>query len=342
MHRLQSKNVRLNDRDEYTHPVEKEENFNESMYFNIFDHQTKLGGWFRVGNRPNEGHAEMSICLYQPDGSAGFMFARIPITGNEELSAGGMKFEVIEPFKRLHLTYTGGLCLMKNPLAMAKPQKAFTENPIIECNVDLNFNGISPIFGGEILNDDGTPITIDSQNSFGRAHYEQHVSGKGSVKIGDKEWNVDGLGIRDHSWGPRYWQAIPWYRWLPMNFSEDFAMMIMQAGKSDGSIGSIGMVLRDGKYSFIEDARIESEWDKHYNQTALKAWIKTKEREYEIKGRVLSLLPLRNRRSKPDGEYLLTRIAEGMTEFTCDGKLGYGMSEYLDQIIDNKPVGVNV
>ena len=29
-----------------------------------------------------------------------------------------------------------------------------------------------------------------------------------------------------------------------------------------------------------------------------------------------------------------------VTEFTCNGKVGYGMSEYLDQIIDGKPVGM--
>jgi hypothetical protein len=341
MHRLQSKNVRLSPEDEYTHPVGEEENFNESMYFNVFDHDTLFGGWFRVGNRPNEGHAEISICLYQPDGSAGFMFDRPAISGNDEFAAGGMKIEVIEPFKNLQLSYSGKLCFMKNPLAMANPRKAFTENPIIECEVDLSFDGISPLFGGEVLNDDGTPITLDPENSFGRAHYEQHMSGKGLIRVGDTEWKVDGLGIRDHSWGPRYWQAVHYYRWLPMNFDKDFGIMIMQVGMQDGSRSSIGMVLRDNEYVFIEEVRIESEWDKFYNQTGMKAWIKTKERDYEISGRVLSLVPLRNRRTKPDGEYLLTRIAEGMTEYTCDGKVGYGMSEYLDQIVDGKPVGAD-
>jgi hypothetical protein len=36
---------------------------------------------------------------------------------------------------------------------------------------------------------------------------------------------------------------------------------------------------------------------------------------------------------------LVTRITEGMTEYTCDGKTGYGMSEYLDQIVDGRPLG---
>ena len=50
-------------------------------------------------------------------------------------------------------------------------------------------------------------------------------------------------------------------------------------------------------------------------------------------------IPLRNRRNTPDGESLVTRITEGMTEYTYNGIVGYGMSEYLDQVIDGKPIG---
>ena len=95
--------VRLKPEDEYCHPVEAAENFNESMYINCFDHKKKLGGWFRVGNRPNEGYAEMSCCIYLPDGRVGFMFKRPEISGNEELNAGGMRFHVSEPFKKLEV-----------------------------------------------------------------------------------------------------------------------------------------------------------------------------------------------------------------------------------------------
>ena len=30
-----------------------------------------MGGWVRMGNRPNEGYAEMTVCLYLPDGRVG-------------------------------------------------------------------------------------------------------------------------------------------------------------------------------------------------------------------------------------------------------------------------------
>jgi hypothetical protein len=28
-----------------------------------------------------------------------------------------------------------------------------------------------------------------------------------------------------------------------------------------------------------------------------------------------------------------------MTEYICDGQTGYGLSEYLDQIVDDRPTG---
>ena len=39
---------------------------------------------------------------------------------------------------------------------------------------------------------------------------------------------------------------------------------------------------------------------------------------------------------------LTTRISEGMTEYTYKGIVGYGMSEYLDQVVDGKPVGLQI
>jgi hypothetical protein len=328
--------------DEYCHEPDAAGNYNESMYFNVCDPLQKIGGWFRLGNRVNEGYAEMSICLYLPDGRVGFMFNRPSIDNNRELNAGGMRIEVIEPFKRLHVTYDGMLCLLADPLEMAHPSRAFKNNPLVACRVDLDYRGIAPMYGGRPVNADGSDIPIDPEKSFAKAHYEQHVAAAGSFDIGGQHWAVDGFGLRDKSWGPRHWQNISWYRWLPMNFGPDFAMMISIIGSDDGAVRRSGMVLRDGEYVMIDDARIESEWDSHWYQTRLRAWAKTAEREYEIQGRVMSMIPLRHRRRAEDGRELMTRITEGMTEFCCDGKTGYGLSEYLDQIVDGKPVGPDV
>ena len=66
--------IRLDPEDEYLHPLEDATNFNESMYFNVYDPAEKIGGFLRLGNRANEGYAEMTTCIYLPDGRVGQLY----------------------------------------------------------------------------------------------------------------------------------------------------------------------------------------------------------------------------------------------------------------------------
>jgi hypothetical protein len=149
----------------------------------------------------------------------GFTFARPEIADNARMEAGGLKIEVVEPFKRLRVIYWGKILLLANPCEMAEPKTAWRNNPSVPCIVEID-------------------------------------------------------------------------------------------------------------------------WDENGYQRALVAVVGTESgKTYRVAGKVLSLIPLRNRRTKPDSTELQTRITEGMTEYRCDGRVGYGMSEYLDQIIDGQPSG---
>ncbi|MGE0667247.1 MAG: hypothetical protein AB7O49_11880 [Sphingomonadales bacterium] len=331
--------LRLDPQDEYTHTPEAAKNYNESMYFNMYDPRQRIGGWFRIGNRPNENYAEMSLCLYLPDGKVAFIFKRADIANNDAMDAGGMRIEVIEPFKRLKVSFDGDACLLADPHQMANPKKAFSENPMVKVAMSLDYTGVSPMDGGEIVNEDGSTLALDPEKSFLRGHYEQHMRATGRIEVDRQSWDVSGFGVRDKSWGPRHWQAISWYKWLPMNFGPDFGMVMTVTGTPDGKRAS-GMVFEDGRYWPIEDARIEAEFDENFYQKALTAWCRTEKGEYRVDGKVLSLIPLRNRRTAPDGTMLHTRITEGMTEYRCNGKVGYGLSEFLDQVVDGVPVSV--
>jgi hypothetical protein len=333
---------RMEPQDEYMHPLEEATNFNESMYFNVFDPAQRMGGFFRLGNRANEGYAEMTTCLYLPDGRAAFMFARPTIADNEAFDAGGMRFEVVTPFEELQVDYEGKVVLLDDPLAMADPKQAFTENPWVDCEAHVTYRGVSPMYGGEPVNDDGSPVA-ETGEGFARGHYEQHVAGTGAIRVGDEEWPIDGFGLRDHSWGPRFWQSPWWYRWLTANFGDDLGFMVSVVASRDGSARVGGMLLRDGAYEPIVDASIDSDWtEEGLYHDAIRATARTASGEtLEITGSVLNLVPLRNRRTSPDGEQLMTRISEGLTEWTLDGRTGFGLSEYLDQMIDGRPVGLD-
>ena len=327
--------------DEYPHEPDEAQNSNESMYLNAFDLGSEAGGWFRLGTRVNEGYAEMSVCIYLPDGRVGFMFDRPKITSNDEMNAGGLRIDVHEPFEHLSVHYDGKVCLLENPGDMADPRRAFAENPLVPASVDIDWLGVSPMYGGKPQYADGRELEQEAGSSFAKAHYEQHCRTTGTITVGDEALDIAGFGLRDKSWGPRYWQAIAWYRWLPIVFGDDFAMMVsLVARDRERPPSAGGMVLSDGAYHLITDCTIDADWDEKGEQTGLRCWAKTDEREYEVSGEVISMIPLRNRRKSPDGEQLHTRITEAMTRYECDGRRGMGMSEFLDQVVDGHPVGV--
>ena len=330
---------RLDPQDEYMHELGPESNFNESMYFNLYDPAQGVGGWFRCGNRANEGYAEMTVCLYLPDGRVAFMYKRPEIDSNDAFDAGGIRFDVLEPFKRLNVSYTGKVVVLDEPLQMADPKTAFTNNPYAECEVRIQYTGVSAMFGGEPDEPHEKP-----GEEFAKGHYEQLIAGIGTIRVGDEEWEVDGFGLRDHSWGPRYWQAPWYYRWLTANFGPDFGFMGSRIARRDGEGTRGGFVWEDGKLHLCHDFEIATDWQgaDTYHQH-ISATLRSKDKEWKVSGKVLNLIPLRNRRPDPStGDMLVTRISEGMTEWTLDdGRTGYGLSEYLDQIIDGSPVGLS-
>lgn len=334
--------------DEFPHEPDDAVNYNESMYLNAFDASQGTGGWFRLGNRVNEGYAEMTVCLYLPGGRVGFMYQRPKISTNSEMNAGGLRIEVVTPFEELRVTYAGRIVLLDEPGQMAEPRQAFRENPHVDCTVDLTVRGMSPMYGGRPVRADGTEIETDPTKSFAKAHYEQHTRVSGTITIAgegaDEVIELDGFGLRDKSWGPRYWQAIEWYRWLPIMLGPDLAMMlsVIDAGPGQEPRQS-GMVLSGGQYHKLVAVHIDSDFDELGNQTAMRCRATTAAGDvYEIDGEVISLIPLRNRRTDPDGNELTTRITEAMTRYRCNGLTGVGMSEYLDQVVDGWPTGPDV
>ena len=56
------------------------------------------------------------------------------------------------------------------------------------------------MYGGKPMYADGTEIETDAQNSFAKAHYEQHTRVTGTIEVGDEAWEMNGLGLRDKSW----------------------------------------------------------------------------------------------------------------------------------------------
>lgn len=309
----------LRPEDDYPHPLGPEEHFNESVYFNFFDRERRLGGFLRIGNRPNEGYAEVTVVVFQPDGSALFNFKRPPIRSNDEWNAGGLRVEVLTPGERLRTVYEGSAVFLSDPRAMSDPSTAFKTNPHRRIAIDLVHEAVGPMYGHVAQPGETT-------NEFARAHYEQHMRVTGTIQLeGEEPVSLRGHGLRDHSWGPRYWQAIADYRWLTANFGDDLGMVLSIVGERKG-----GVFHRGEELVRVVDVQLESEYEPGTNyHRALRADVALEDgTRHLVSGTVRGFIPLRNRRAGH-----LTHIGEGMTEYVLDGRrIGYGLSEYLDQL----------
>lgn len=322
------------DTDDILHPNTGEGNFNESAYFNFYDVALGLGGFARLGNRPNEGVAEMTLCLYLPGGRVAFMFKRPAIAGNEAFDAGGMRFEIRTPMREHGIHYDGGCIVMERPLDLLDPRAAFTTNPSARAVVDLTYTAISTVHGGEPrVRRDGAWVSANLERSgqeFAKGHLEQHGRATGTVTVDGTRWEVDGLGLRDRSWGPRFWQAPDHYRWLTMNFGVDAGIAAALTVQRDGRRVMGGYLWEPGVESRrIAAVDVASEHEPaHGLHTALRATLTMADGGTEVvDGRVLRMVPLRNRR-----EGVTTRIAEGLTEWRWRDRVGHGWSEFLDHV----------
>ena len=114
--------IRLEPEDDLLHAVEDARTSTRAGTTTSSTAATGLGGWVRMGNRPNEGYAEMTVCLYLPDGRVGFMFKRPPIDGHDAHDAGGLRFEVVAPYEEHRVTYDGKVCLLTEPTGDGRPE----------------------------------------------------------------------------------------------------------------------------------------------------------------------------------------------------------------------------
>lgn len=320
----------LKPEDDGMHELGPEPNFNESMYFNFFDPARALGGFVRLGNRANEGRAEMTVCLFLPDAKVLFAFKRAEIAGNDAFDAGGLRFEVIEPTERLRTVYSGGVIELDNPRSLSDPGTAFRQSPRRRIALDLIHEAVGPMYGES---HDRAESGRDAGKQFAKAHYEQHMRVTGTVDIGEGDSHtlieIDGFGLRDHSWGPRYWQAIEQYEWLTMNFGADLGVMVSRVQVAGAPVREGGVIIRGDRLEPIKSVEIEADYeDNGLYHRSLVARIETREGErHSIEGAVQGFIPLRNRR-----EGMTTHIGEGMTRWQFGNRTGYGLSEFLRQV----------
>ena len=328
----------LQDHDEYTHPIGPASNWNESRYIDFWDAERRVGGWFRIGNRPNEGRAEMSACVNLPDGRTAFMFSRPDITGNT-LEAGGQRWQIDSPWNVTRVSYHGEMIVLDDAWRLVDPKQAFSESPRVNAAIELSTRayGLGSVMGFD--QDHIDRIFLPGQADF---HYQHLIRTTGRVTLDNQSWSVDGRGGKDHSWGPRNWHAKIYLRWLIASFGDDYGFMLVR-GVGPTKKTRSGYVWEQGRFHVVDDFEMRNQYagTPHYElqKTALR--IVSGDREWSAVGTPRAWLPLRHRQTDAQGKPALLRIVKSPSDWLAsDGRRGQGMCEYHDLMVDGRPFGL--
>ncbi|MDO8363507.1 MAG: hypothetical protein Q7V88_11470 [Actinomycetota bacterium] len=324
--------------DEGVHEVGPAANWNESRYIDFYDTTSGVGGWLRIGNRPNEGRAEMSVAINLPDGTDAFYFERAPIAANT-LRSGNQEWEVLTPFDETIVRYEGPVLLLEDGWALTDPKVAFKTAPRADCRIELRVKsfGIESVMGQD--QDQHHLIFLPGQADW---HYQHLCRCTGTVTIGDRTFEVNGRGGKDHSWGPRNWHAKIYLRWLIGMVDDDFGFMLTRAVGPTKKTRS-GCVWQDGQFHIVDDFEMRNVYADGPNYELLRTdvVIHAGDREWRATGTPQHWVPLRHRQPGPDGSEATLRIVKSPTSWIIDGHEGAGMCEYHDLMVAGVPVALD-
>jgi hypothetical protein len=320
--------------DEFMHEPTDHPQFNESAYYNLVDNDSGFGVLIRMGNRVNEGYAEVTVLVYLPDGGAAIRFDRAPIANNNAFDAVGLRFTVIEPLQVMDVSFDGTAYRLRKGIDLADPKTAFTTSPVVPLKLRLRYDNLVPVYGLG----DGSGIE-GAEEAIAVGHYQGPCRVAGFVELDGERKEISGLGYRDHSWGPRNWQGPSYWRWLSCLADDKNGFVAWSQKIGDSRSPGNGMLMRNGVAERVTKVDITSEYDgekPHYPSSMSVTMHTESGGRCTATGTVFHNVPLRHRR-----EGVTARLAEVLVRFEFDGATGFGVCEYHDLMDDGVPAGMS-
>lgn len=212
--------------DELPHAQTSDPNWQESVVIYLFDEEQQCYVFFRLGHEPNNKAGG-------PGGTA-VIWANI--------WAGGKYYKyyddvALSPQDRLPNGFASGERI-RYEYVDGNHHWTVKDGDI---SADLTMTDWFPAF-------DYWPARHNLDEIASR-HQEGTGTITGTIRFQGKTFKIKkGIGHRDHSWGPRRWNAMLTHRWIPAIFGKDFISHALTMLTDDGRLESFGFVIRDGKF----------------------------------------------------------------------------------------------
>jgi len=214
--------------DEYGHEIGSDPSWQESVVLTWWDHARGVGGFHRIGHEPGRGSATSWVGIATLEGLRFRQHRNVP------LRAGDHGTNVFRCSDAYEMRFEG---------------KAIWTIREDDCRMTLEAEDYTPRF--DLFRGGGT-VTDD----FAPGHLEAAGPVRGRLRLGERSYEVDGLGYRDHSWGRRDWNSLLSHRWIAGTCGPELTFNAASWHGRDGTLRTFGIVVRNGEVTYAEGVDI--------------------------------------------------------------------------------------
>ena len=225
--------VRYPEDDDRPHEPGGGSDWQESYVFAWWDDAAGIGGFFRTGHETGRNAASALVGLVTKDG---LRYRRnledLPLTAGDRKddtfgAAGGAYAVHFGDGTRRFEIHDG------------------------DCDLALDVGDFYPMYNyyavtsGQVVG-----------RQVGSDHYQVAGRVTGTVRLAGRDFAVDGLCHRDHSWGDRQWSAVLAHRWLAGTFGPELSFSLVTTLLPGGRMVRMGFVARHSEILRVSDSDV--------------------------------------------------------------------------------------
>lgn len=294
--------------------------WSENYCFTAYDPATKTGLWLHLGRAPFDPRIWREIvAVYLPSGD--FLVTKGFVRSDTSKGPSGpsMALNCLQPWNTWSVRFDGA-AVRTGPADLDRT--AVRDDLHHPLAFELSYEALSPVFKmGEEMR----------KQSWGHVHYEQLCRVHGPIRLPDGVIEFDGVGIRDHTRGPRDMNNVDRHVWLHGVFPSGRAFIVLDF-KSVGHRLTRAVVMTDGIFQDAELVHSPLLDDQRDADTPYDVTLRVGGEETTIRGRIVHNLPFG---LVPENEITIGSqtgvsthwLFEGHTQFTWDGETGHGLTE---------------
>jgi hypothetical protein len=303
------------------------ERWRESYYFQFYDFRHDICGYSSIGYRPSKGYSGSAHALWGRDLPTLVASERGKRTEHVDThDVAGLRYETLEPFGRWRWSFDGRL--NDGGTAVDCDLEAITQveassRPAVDVRYDLVFTPDQPAY----------MYREDPQwDGLFDGHIDEVGTVTGTLTVGERTYEIDGRGSKDHSWGVRDWTRPKGWRWIDILFEDGPEATLWRSTFDGENWIQDGAIYADGTaetitgfdeaitYAAREPADRPATWDFRMGSGS-----------HELRGRaeILRVVPLRFPYRAADGSKRI--MWNDRTNFRCemeDGRVGFGSAEF--------------